>query len=103
MSMSKIGAIAGTAVVLAATAAFAMTKMSDGEGIYVSPSGYHVVKSTKAGHTRIMKEARALQAGAVVYRSGGKLYLLEDHKMPNGNMMFEENWFKQALGDPSGY
>jgi hypothetical protein len=103
MSMSKIGAIAGTAVVLAATAAFAMTKMSDGEGIYVSPRGYHVVKSTKQGHARIMKEARALQAGAVVYRSGGKLYLLEDHKMPSGNMMFEENWFKQALGDPSGY
>jgi len=64
---------------------------------------HRVLKSTKQGHARIMKEARALQAGAVVYRSGGKLYLLEDHKMPSGNMMFEENWFKQALGDPSGY
>lgn len=103
MSMSKVGAIAGTAVILAATAAFAMTKVSDREAIFVSPNGYQVVKSTDDGHTRIMKEARALQAGAVVYRSGGKLYLLEDRKMPNGTMMFEETWFKQALGNPKDY
>ena len=103
MSMSKIGAIAGTAVVLAATAVFAMTKMTDGEGIYVSPSGYHVVKSSGAGHAQIMKHARSLPAGAVVYRSGGKLYLLEDKKLPRGKMMFEETWFKQALGNPNEY
>jgi hypothetical protein len=103
MSMSKIGAIAGTAVVLAATAAFAMTQMSEGEGIFVAPGGYQVVKPTSEGHTRIMKDARALQAGAIVYRSNGKLYLLEDKKMANGRMMFEDELFRRAVGTPQNY
>jgi hypothetical protein len=47
----------------------------------------------------MMKNARALAAGAIVYRSGGKLYVLEDKKMANGKMMFADmqSWTSDRL------
>ena len=47
----------------------------------------------------MMKNARALAAGTIIYRSGGKLYLLEDKKMANGRMMFADmqSWTDDRL------
>lgn len=101
MSMSRISAVAFAAAVLAATGAYAMTKMSDREALYVGKGGNHgVVGVTDAGHDNIMKNARALEAGAIIYRSGGKLYVLEDKKMTSGKMMFDETeaWFQRPVG-----
>ena len=33
---------------------------------------------------------RQLATGTIIYRSGGKFYLLEDKKMGNGSMMFSD-------------
>jgi hypothetical protein len=52
-----------------------------------------------SGQAMMMKNARALAAGTIIYRSGGKLYLLEDKKMANGGMMFAEmqSWTDDRL------
>lgn len=60
-------------------------------GIFVDDSGKaKLMRMTDTGHATIMREGRALPAGAIVYRSGGKLYLLEDKKMSDGKMMFDK-------------
>lgn len=46
--------------------------------------------ASTAGHSEIMKHARALSEGAAIYRSGGKFYLIENKKMANGKMLFEQ-------------
>jgi hypothetical protein len=104
MARSTIAILAGaTAVALVATAALAETarSMNDRQAIYVSPSGAHdVLTPNPKGHDMIMKEGRELPAGAILYRSGGKLYVLEDRKMASGAMLFSsmKDWFDQATG-----
>jgi hypothetical protein len=46
--------------------------------------------ASTAGHDEIMKHARALSEGAAIYRSGGKFYLIENKKMANGTMLFDQ-------------
>lgn len=98
MSMSRIAAVAG-AVALSATSVFAMTKMTKmtgDEALLIQPSADYGMVSYKA-QADMAKHARVTD-GALLYRNGGKLYIVENKKMPNGAMLFEENWFKQAVG-----
>jgi hypothetical protein len=102
MIRSTIAILAGAATVaLVATTATA-GNMNDRQAIYVSPSGTHdVLTPTAKGHDTIMKEGRELPAGAIIYRNGSKLYVLEDRKMASGAMLFSsmKEWFDQATGN----
>ncbi|RAI42790.1 hypothetical protein [Rhodoplanes roseus] len=104
MVRSTIAMLAGVAALAMATgvvSAQTARGMTDRQAIYVSPSGAHdVLTPNAAGHAMIMKEGRELPAGAIVYRNGGKLYVLEDRKMSGGAMLFSsmQGWFDQATG-----
>jgi hypothetical protein len=95
---------AGIAAVLASTAARAVdnetAQIDERHAMYLDPSGT-VQKFTvnETGHAMMMKHAHPLAAGTIIYRSGGKLYLLEDKKMANGKMMFADmqSWTSDRL------
>lgn len=92
------------ATVLVAAGAFAQSgrSMSDRQAVYVAPDGTSSMLSANAkGHEMIMKNGRELPAGAIIYRSGGKLYVVEDRKMSNGAMLFADmdGWFDRAKGN----
>ena len=95
---------AGIAAVFAATAAHAVdyetAHIDERHAMYLDPSG--TVKQftvNEKGHAMMMQNARALAAGTIVYRSGGKLYLLEDKKMDSGKMLFSDmqSWTDDRL------
>ena len=37
----------------------------------------------------MVKEAAPMEAGTVMMMHNGKMYMMKDHKMPNGKMMSE--------------
>lgn len=105
MMPSKIVLLAaGVAVVLGTTAARAVDEevanVEERHAMYFDMNGkMHKLTLNDAGHAMMMKNARALAAGTVIYRSGGKFYLLEDKKMANGKMMFADmqSWTSDRL------
>ena len=95
---------AGIAAVFASTAARAVdnetANIEERHAMYVDVGGRtQMLRINDTGHAMMMKNARALAAGAVIYRSGGKLYVLEDKKMANGKMMFSDmqSWTDDRL------
>ena len=46
-----------------------------------------------------MKYGRALGKDAIIYRSGGKYYLIEDRKMASGQMLYSSmsSWTNDRL------
>ena len=104
MSISKRAWLAsGAALVIGlSSAAVAQTKkstqaatMGEGEAIYVHPKGVHKsnVKVTSAQHEAAMKKgARELKAGSVIYRQGGKTYLMEDSANEKASSHFQSNF-----------
>ncbi|MFD2183177.1 hypothetical protein [Rhodoplanes azumiensis] len=102
MRKFRLVSSATIAAVLVSAAAVAQSAMADRQAVYVSPTGSQSVLTANAkGHDMIMKHGRELPAGAIVYRNGGKLYVVEDRKMPNGAMLFAdmEDWFDRAKGN----
>jgi hypothetical protein len=64
--------------------------LKDRHGMLLQPNGQvKILRSNDTSHAMVMKEGRPLPAGAIVYRSGNQLYVLEDRKMTDGKMMFE--------------
>ena len=85
------------------TVAMAQTKKSteaatvgDGEAIMLHPKGtVHKsnVKVSAAQHEAAMKKgARELKAGSVIYRQGGKTYLMEDSANEKASSHFQSNF-----------
>ena len=96
---------AGTAVVIGlSTAAMAQTKKStpattigEGEAIMVSPKTGTVHKSNSkvsaAKHTAAMgKGAREIPGGTVIYKQGGKLYMLQDNANERASQNFQDQF-----------
>jgi hypothetical protein len=105
MSVSKRALLAaGASVVIAlSSAAMAQTKKSteatsvgEGEAIMMHPKGgvhKSSVKVTAAQHEAAMKKgAREVKAGTVIYRQGGKLYMLEDSANEKASQNFQSNF-----------
>ncbi len=92
MSLSKIVlAAAGLAAALATTAVRAeeIRDVQERHAMYLDTQGrMHMMPLNAAGHGMVMKHGRALPAGAMVYRSGGRFYFLENKKMGR-SMMFD--------------
>ncbi len=84
MSLSKLAlAVVGVAGILGATAAHATDfQLSEERHVmFIGADGqFHEMTLSDAGHKLIMSHAQALPTGAMVYRSGGKLYLLMDQR-----------------------
>ena len=96
---------AGTAVVICLSmAAMAQTKKStpattigEGEAIMVSPKTGTVHKSNSkvsaAKHTAAMgKGAKEIPGGTVIYKQGGKLYMLQDNANEKSSQHFEDQF-----------
>ena len=85
MSLSKLAlALVGAATILGATAAHAVDfQLSEERHVmFMGPDGqFHEMALSDTGHKMMMEHAQALPAGAMIYRSGGKLYILRDQKM----------------------
>ena len=74
-----------------------LTDMGEDEAIYLRAETGKVskgkMKLTAAHHTKAMAAgARELPKGAVVYRKGGKLYLLENKAGAGGKTVVQENF-----------
>ena len=94
---------AGTAVVIClSTAAMAQTKKStpattigEGEAIMVNGANVHKSNSqvTAAQHSAAMsKGAKEILGGAVIYKQGGKLYMLQDNANERASQNFQDQF-----------
>jgi hypothetical protein len=109
MSISKRAFVAASAAVLTglSTAAMAQQKgnakssqaatLGEGEAVMIGPKGQRLhksnVKVTAAQHEAAMKKgAREVKAGTVIYKQGGKLYLLEDNANEKASSHFQSNF-----------
>jgi hypothetical protein len=106
MSISKRSLMAAGAAVLIglSSAAIAQTKkssqvatMGDGEAVMIGPKGQRLhksnVKITSAQHEAAMKKgAREVKPGAVIYKQGGKLYMLEDSANEKASSQFQNQF-----------
>ena len=69
--------------------------MGEGEAVMIGPKGERVhksnVKVTAAQHEAAMKKgAREIKSGAVIYKQGGKLYMLEEPQNQTFHDVFED-------------
>ena len=106
MSISKRSLMAAGAAVLIglSSAAIAQTKKSsqvatvgEGEAVMIGPKGQHLhksnVKVTAAQHEAAMKKgAKEVKAGTVIYKQGGKLYMLEDSGNEKASSQFQNQF-----------
>jgi hypothetical protein len=87
--MSTVKAIIlATGLALASTAAFAVTDSTLGEGstvMYSSTGESAAGTMTEKGKAELLKHAKPLDHGVIIFRHAGKLYMAEDP----GNTMYK--------------
>ena len=71
--------------------------VGEGEAVMIGPKGQRLhkshVKITAAQHEAAMKKgAREIKPGAVIYRQGGKLYMMEDSANEKASSNFQSNF-----------
>ena len=92
-SVHKTFAAAALTVGLAAPA-FAQNismELSDRQAMMITPSGKVMRMNVgTSGHGMMMKHGQPVQAGAIFYMSGGKLYMAWDRPMHAGKMFRDE-------------
>ena len=109
MSISKRALLASSAclVIGLSTGAMAQTKgnaksqevttVGEGEAVMIGPKGQRLhkskVKISAAQHEAAMKKgAREVRPGAVLYKQGGKLYMIEDSANEKASSHFQSNF-----------
>lgn len=110
MSISKRALLASGAglVIALSTAAIAqtakgnaksqeVTTVGEGEAVMLGPKGQRLhkskVKVSAAQHEAAMKKgAREVKPGTVLYKQGGKLYLMEDSANEKASSHFQSNF-----------
>jgi hypothetical protein len=109
MSISKRALLASSAclVIGLSTGAMAQTKgnaksqevttVGEGEAVMIGPKGQRLhkskVKVSAAQHEAAMKKgAREVKPGAVLYKQGGKLYMMEDSANEKASTHFQNNF-----------
>jgi hypothetical protein len=110
MSISKRALLASGAglIIALSTAAIAQTAkgnaksqevatVGEGEAVMIGPKGQRLhkskVKVSAAQHEAAMKKgAREVRPGAVLYKQGGKLYLMEDSANEKASSHFQSNF-----------
>ena len=71
--------------------------IGEGEAYMIGPQGQRLhkskVKVSAAQHEAAMKKgAREIRPGAVIYRQGGKLYMMEDRANERASQSFQGNF-----------
>ena len=71
--------------------------IGEGEAYMIGPKGQRLhkskVKVSSAAHEAAMKKgAREVRAGTVIYKQGGKLYMLEDTANERASQHFQSNF-----------
>ena len=74
-----------------------VTSMGEGEAVMIGPKGQRLhkskVKVSAAQHEAAMKKgAREVKPGAVLYKQGGKLYMMEDSANEKASSHFQSNF-----------
>jgi hypothetical protein len=110
MTVSKrvLLATASSLVIALSTGAIAQTAkgnaksseagtIGEGEAYMIGPRGQRLhkskVKVTAAQHEAAMKKgAREVRAGTVLYKQGGKLYMMEDSANEKASQHFQSNF-----------
>jgi hypothetical protein len=109
MSISKRTFVAASAAVLTglSTSAMAQQKgnkksheaatIGEGEALMIGPKGERLhksnVKVTAAQHEAAMKKgAKEIKPGSVIYKQGGKLYMLEDNANERASQSFQDQF-----------
>ena len=74
-----------------------VTSMGEGEAVMIGPKGQRLHKSktkvSAAQHEAAMKKgAREVKPGAVLYKQGGKLYMIEDSANEKASSHFQSNF-----------
>ena len=109
MLVSKRTLLASSAclVIGLSTGAMAQTKgnaksseaatIGEGEAVMIGPKGQRLhkskVKISAAQHEAAMKKgAREVKPGAVLYKQGGKLYMIEDSANEKASTHFQSNF-----------
>jgi hypothetical protein len=109
MTVGKTALLAGGISLALATSAFAqagetgktdapeqwnLETIPEGTGIMMANKGAKAtrLKIGKKGHAALLatRSAIELPAKTMIYRKDGKLYLVPDRKMPEGNMLFDK-------------
>jgi len=95
-------AVASLAGVLATTAVRAeeIRDVEDRHAMYLDAGGkMQMITLNEKGHAMVMKYCRPLKNGAMIYRAGGKFYVVEDRKMANGEMLYSSmsSWTNDRL------
>jgi hypothetical protein len=83
--------LAAATVCAFATAAFAQNtsmELGEGQAMYVDGSGKMSRMSVSAsGHNMLMRHAKRVRAGTILYMSGGNLYMAENRRLPSSRQM----------------
>jgi hypothetical protein len=97
-------------ILLASVASIALTAvasaqaMDEGSAIHVTSKGRsHVVKVSKATGDKLVKMGHEIPRGAVIYRSGGKTYLIENKAGTAGAKTMLEEQTPDLEPDSSEY
>ena len=74
-----------------------MATMGEGEAVMIGPKGQRLhksnVKITAAQHEAALKKgAKEIKPGAVIYKQGGKLYMIEDSGNEKASQGFQGNF-----------
>jgi hypothetical protein len=74
-----------------------VTTLNEGEAIMIGPKGQRLHKSnskvTAAKHQSAMaKGAKEIPPGAVIYKQGGKLYMLQDSGNEKASQTFQDQF-----------
>jgi hypothetical protein len=101
MGLAAIGLVssAATWAVAQAPSQDVISKLGDNEGIFVAKANFDVVKGAAKGDpaaTLAKMGAREVSAGAIIYRSGDKLYIVDgtppSNAAPQAMKDFQDNW-----------
>ena len=104
MSMTKRSLLASGATLLSAFGVVSMARaqgepqgsnqaedvLLDHQGIHLGPEGRRtMLRLSENGSAAVKKYARETTGHAMLYREGGKNYMVEDRQMPDGSMLFD--------------
>ena len=107
MSLSKRAVLTTGAALLLGLSTVAMAQtgkksaqvatMGDGDAVMIGPKGQRLhksnVKITAAQHEAALKKgAKEIKPGAVIYKQGGKLYMIEDSGNEKASQGFQGNF-----------
>jgi hypothetical protein len=93
--------IAGLAGVISTTAVRAeeIRDVEERHAMYLDGGKMQMIAINDKGHAMMMRYGHPIPNGTIIYRSGGKFYMVNDRKMANGEMLYQSmsSWTNDRL------